>query len=225
MILKDNHLSIRTLFRFFWGKISVTWGLTLIETAMFAFVPLMIGFSIDGLLEDDWSSFSYLLIVFVVLLLVATGRRVYDTRAYGTIRVELGHALAEKSGKQSASVVNARVLMGRELVDFLEEEAPASVTALIQVIVSILVLFSFHGTLALSASIAAIATLIAYSLSAKRFFSINSSLNEQFEKQVDVLESNDTIGTRNHFSLLRRQEVRMSDTESVVYGTRIMDKR
>ncbi len=142
MFLKDDRLSIGTLFRIFWGKISITWSLILIETAMFALIPLMIGRSIDGLLNGSWAEFNNLIAVFAVLLIVATGRRVYDTRAYGTMRVEVGQALAERSKGKPVSVVNARVLMGRELVDFLEKEAPESMTALIQVIVSVGVLLS-----------------------------------------------------------------------------------
>ena len=105
MIELSDRLSTGTLFRIFRGKIVITWGLTLVETAMFALIPLMIGRSIDGLLSGDCSAFTNLLIVFGVLLIVATGRRVYDTRAYGTMRIELGKAMASRSADKKVSVV------------------------------------------------------------------------------------------------------------------------
>lgn len=214
----EDRLSIGTLFRRFWGKISITWGLTLVETAMFALIPLMIGRSIDGLLNGDWSDFTILLIVFGVLLVVATGRRVYDTRAYGTMRVQLGEALAARSTANTVSVTNARVLMGRELIDFLENEAPQSMTALVQVVVSVAVLLAFHSTLAISAGAATVLTLVIYGLFARRFFKLNGSLNAQTEKQVGALESRDAPRIAAHFVKLRKREVRISDTESIVYG-------
>lgn len=218
MIALTDRLSIGTLCRAFWGKVLVTWSLTLLETLMFALLPLLIGHSIDGLLEGDWNAFTILLIALGGLVVVATARRFYDTRAYGTMRVELGKALVARSGDHPVSVTNARALMGRELVDFLETQAPESLMALIQVIVSVALLFSFHSTLAVSAGLATIAVITIYGLAGGAFFRVNKALNEQAERQVSALESRDMRKVTRHFLRLRRHEVRLSDTESVVYG-------
>ena len=61
MIPATARLSIATLFRTFPFRIAITWTLTLIETTMFALLPLLIGRSIDGLLDDDWTAFYQLL--------------------------------------------------------------------------------------------------------------------------------------------------------------------
>ena len=217
-VLIVDHLSMGTLFRVFRGKIVATWGLTLLETTMFALFPLLIGRAIDGLLTGDATAFQQFIAAMTVLLVVATGRRVYDTRAYGSMRVELGRAQVERAGGEQVSVTNARVLMGRELVDFLETQAPMSITGLIQIIVSIIVLFTFHGLLALSASVAAISMIVIYGLFARRFFTMNSDLNHQAEAQVSALEARDLAKVTAHLTGLRRHEVRLSDTESVVYG-------
>ena len=108
--------------------------------------------------------------------------------------------------------------MGRELVDFLEKEAPESMTALIQVIVSVGVLLAFHNTLALSAGGATLITLVIYGLFARQFFKLNGSLNSQSQEQVGALESRGISRIATHFMGLRKQEVRLSDTESIVYG-------
>ena len=217
-LLIGDRLSIRTLLRVFQFKIVVTWTLTILETAMLAFFPLLIGRSIDGLLGDEYTTFYQFIGAMAVLTVVATGRRVYDTRAYGSMRVALGRTQAHRAGEEAVSVTNARVLMGRELVDFLEKEAPLSITGLIQIFVAIAVLFSFHGLLALAAGATAVAMLGIYSLSARRFFNLNSDLNEQTEAQVTTLESRDLSRVTAHLTNLRRHEVRLSDTESVVYA-------
>lgn len=215
---KFDRLSIGTLFRAFWGRVLLTWGWTLLETAMLALLPLLIGWSIDGLLAGDWLPFQQFLIVLAVLLAVAVSRRVYDTRAYGTMRVELGASLANRSEKEPVSRVNARLSMSRELVDFLEVDVPQVMTALVQIAVSVAILFSFHNYLAFSASGAAISIMLVYMLFSRRFFRLNGELNEQTESQVHVLESRSRDNISQHLSLLRRHEVRLSDTESVVYG-------
>ncbi len=217
-ILPGERLSMATLLRVFRFKVVVTWTLTILETAMLALFPLLIGRSIDGLLGDDYTAFTQFIAAMAVLTVVATGRRVYDTRAYGSMRVALGRAQAHRAGKEAISVTNARLLMGRELVDFLEEEAPLSITGLIQVIVALVVLFSFHSLLALAAGAAAAVMLGIYGLSARRFFTLNSDLNEQSEAQVAALESRDLSRITAHLVGLRRHEVRLSDTESLVYA-------
>lgn len=217
-LLTGDRLSLRTLFRVFRFRIVVTWTLTTLETAMLALFPLLIGRSIDGLLGDDYTTFYQLIGAMAVLMVVATWRRVYDTRAYGSMRVALGRAQADRAGEEAVSVTNARLLMGRELVDFLEREAPISITGSIQVVVAIVVLLSFHGALALAAGAAACAMLGIYGMSARRFFRLNSDLNEQSEAQVSALESRDLRRITAHLVGLRRHEVRLSDTESVVYA-------
>ena len=214
----DERLSLGSLFKRFYGKIAVTWTLTLCETALYALIPLLIGWSIDDLLAGRWEMFLWLLALFATLLIVATGRRVYDTRAYGTMRVAMGRAQFTRRADAPVSTANARVLMGRELVDFLEQETPAAMTAFVEVIVAVAILLTFHNVLALSAGGSAIVLTVIFAISARAFFNRNAALNAQSEKQVDALTSRNLRSVTHHFRSLRRHEVRLSDLESLVYG-------
>ena len=97
-------------------------------------------------------------------------------------------------------------------------EAPIAATALVQVIAAVVILFLFHPILAATAGGAAIVTLLIYAGFARWFFRINSALNEQSEQQIHALETRSPKKIAAHFVALRKQEVRMSDAESVVYG-------
>ncbi|MEM1132042.1 MAG: ABC transporter six-transmembrane domain-containing protein [Pseudomonadota bacterium] len=217
-LLDGKPLSIGSLMRHFWRQISVTWFLTLLETGLLATLPLLIGMSIDGLLSDSWTSFFYLLGAMALVLLLAVVRRAYDTRAYGTMAVELGDAVTQNGRDQPVSAVNARVEMSHELIQFLEDEAPILLTAIAQIIVSLGVLFAFHGALAASAGGATLAGLLIYTLSAKRFYALNHDMNAQAEQQVAILSGRERNAIRHHLSLLRGHYVRLSDTEAIVYG-------
>ncbi len=213
-----SRLSLGSLVRVFWRPVSVTWALTILETATLAALPLLIGHSIDGLLGGDWTPFVWLMATMGALLILATGRRVYDTRAYGTMRVAFGEAIVDRAAGKPVSAVTARLTMGRELVDFLETDVPQVMAAALQLIASVIVLFSFHGYLAASAGGATVAVLLVYGLSSGRFFRLNRALNRQTEKQVTALVSGVPTRLRDHLSVLRRYEVRISDTEALVYG-------
>ncbi|GAA6151751.1 ABC transporter six-transmembrane domain-containing protein [Pseudoteredinibacter isoporae] len=217
-MLDGLSLTVASLLKRFWQAISVTWLLTLLETVLMTLIPLFIGFAIDGLLEDRHEDFITLMAVMAALLILGVSRRIYDTRVFGTIRVELGKTLTHRSSALTTSVVNARIGMGRELVDFLEHQAPELMTSIVQLMISVLVLYTFHPTLALTALAAVLIMLLLYSLFHRYFYRLNSAYNHQEEKQVDVLETRKPEQISHHLRRLRKLEVNLSDTESLVYG-------
>ena len=94
-----ERLTVSTLLRTYLGRVSITWLLTLVETALMTLIPLFIGFAIDGLLDGELESLSQLAMVLGALIIASVIRRIYDTRAYGTIRVDLGKELIARSGE------------------------------------------------------------------------------------------------------------------------------
>ena len=217
-MLKDKAVTIATLLGTFRRPILVTWTMTLCETALTALIPLFIGFAIDGLLSGDTTALLQLAAVLAGLILVAVLRRVYDTRAYGTIRVEVGRAQVDRSVGMPVSTLNARLGMGRELVDFLERDLPEVMDSAVQLAVSLIVLYVFHPVLSYAALGAAVLMIALYGLSHGRFYRLNADHNHQTEQQVRLLEARRSEGVLSHLNKLRRIEVKLSDTEATVYG-------
>jgi len=214
----EGGIGLALLIRIFRGRIAITWGIVLVENLLIALIPLFIGLSIDGLLAGRPDELITMTAILVVLGAIVVGRRCYDTRVYGTIRLRLGLAVDDRNPAISVSVRNARLEMSRELVDFLEEEAPALITALIRVIVSFAVLAYFDFRLGMSSFLVIIAMIALYSCFHRRFYRFNARLNEQTERQVDALAMGCRLGVFRHLRALRRSEVAISDTEAVVYG-------
>jgi len=217
-MLAGHDLTIATLVRVFRGRVSLTWAMILAETSLMALIPLFIGFAIDGLLAGTLRELWILAGIMSALIVTAVIRRIYDTRVYGTLRVEMGREQARRSAQLPVSSLNARLGMGRELVDFLEETLPEAMAAGVQLIIAVIVLYAFSPVLALAGSLAVLAMALIYAFFHRRFYRINSALNHQAEKQVSVLESRQARATRVHLLRLRRHEVRLSDTEAVLYG-------
>lgn len=216
--LHGETLSVGALLRKFPGSVLVTWLLVLLETATLALAPLFIGYAIDGLLADDTSSLFNLAVLLGVVIVVGVTRRIYDTRVYGTIRVQLGRELVSRAGRTSVSKTNARLGMGRELADFLEEQVPELLSSSVQLGLALVILWSFHPVLFGSALGAGIVILLIYALVHGRFFRLNGDLNQQLEQQVEVLSMPSKKRLLAHLRKLRMFEVRISDTEAAVYG-------
>ena len=211
-------LTLRTLLRLFWFRVGLTWALTLLETGLWVIVPLLLGFTIDGLLDQVFEPFWHLCAILAALVAVAVVRQLIDTRVFGTMRVELSQVLAERNRGLPVSALNARVLMARELVDFLEEEMPVLMAAVVQLVASVVILFTYHWVLALAAVVAGGAMLLIYGRFHDRFFRLNRAINTRAEKQVRLLDTRIGPAFGRHLRWLRHWEVRLSDTEALVYG-------
>ena len=217
-MLNEAPLTVLALLRAFRWRITLTWLLILCETALTALVPLFIGFAIDGLLASDTEALFQLIAVLTVLIVVSVIRRAYDTRVFGTVRVEMGKAQAARAANLPISTLNARLGMGREMADFLEADLPLAMTSFVQLIISLIVLYIFDPMLALAGASSVAIMLVIYSLSHARFYRLNGQLNQQTEQQVGILETRKPQRLMTHLTRLRGIEVRISDTESIIYG-------
>ena len=192
--------------------------LTGIEITLMALVPLFIGYSIDGLLTKTYSEFGYLIVVLISLIAISMIRRFYDTRAYGKIRVKVQSQVAQSHQGAGVSVLNARLEMARELVDFMEDQVPDLLNGIVQFVVSLLVLFFLHPVLALSAGVAAVVMIAIYALFHQSFYRFNQGYNSLTERQIKVLETAKQSKFVQHFQRLKNLEVKLSDREAWLYG-------
>lgn len=211
-------LDVVALLRHYRWPIVFTWLLVLLENTLLALIPLFIGRAIDALLAGRPDALWEIGAVMGALIVVASVRRAYDTRCYGTMRVRFGSAVVERIGERPISQVNARLDMSREMVDFLEEHVPELLTAVVQVVVSIAILWTFDQRLGISAVAVVAGLALLYALFHRRFYRLNSALNTQAELQVAVLEQRRPASLLDHLKRLRKCEVRLSDTEVFLYA-------
>lgn len=219
-MLNERKVNLRALIRCNRRRVSATWCLVLVENLLLASIPLFIGLTIDGLQEGNIDDLVSLFVVLMLLTLISVARRVYDTRVYGSMKVELGLEVDRLNHALPLSVRSARLDMSRELVDFLEHQVPQLITSMTQIVVSLVVLTSFGGDLALSAMGVTVVMLLLYGCFRRTFYRLNQALNAQVERQVSLLERSSRfyLALPKHLSLLRRWEVKQSDAEAVLYG-------
>lgn len=211
-------LGVGDLFKAFWSDIAATWTIVAVENTLIALVPFLIGLSIDGLLARRLDELALMVVLLVVLGVISIIRRLYDTRAYGAIRVHLGSAVDDANAAHGVSKRSTRLDLSRELVDFLEIEVPDILTAAIQIVVSLVVLSLFDAKLAASSLAIIVGMLIVYGAFHRRFYRLNAALNSTREEQVSVLENGGHAGVLRYLRARRKTEVSLSDTEAAVYG-------
>lgn len=214
----EKALSIQELFRSFPLQIGTTWLLVLTENVCMALTPLFTGYAIDGLLASENRNLFMLAGVLISWSILAVVRRLYDTRAYGTMRVEMGKRLDRQYPDLAISTKKARLDMGIELVDFLEEDVPVFLTAAVQIAVTLVILALFNWRFSVAAVLLSMGMLLVYLAFHKRMYRFNAGLNNQIERQVHILEARSHKHLLAHLRSLRRWKVRLSDAEALLYG-------
>lgn len=222
-MFSNAEFTVRSILKQYKKKVGITWLLVVIENVFMVLLPLFIGFAIDDLLTGNFAALYWLAVLFTLLILVSVVRRFYDTRVYGDIRVEVGEAVDNQvrfHGKfaDNVSVRNARLDMSRELVDFLENDVPPLMTAIIQLVASVIILSAFHIQLGISAVIAGISILLIYTQFHGYFVQLNGLLNSRLEQQVSIISQVPFRGIRRHLARIKRREILISDAEAIVYG-------
>lgn len=213
------NIDLSYILRQFTGRIAVTWAVVLLENVLIALVPLFVGLTIDGLLAGRLQELGWMAAILVALGVFAVGRRIYDTRAYGFIRLHLGAELHRRNPALQVSKRSARIDMSRELVDFLEDDVPGLITAGVQIAVSLAVLTYFDYQLGVSSVLVVLGMLLVYACFHGSFYRFNARLNEQKERQVDVLSAGGRLDIFRHLRALRQHEVSISDAEAILYGS------
>jgi len=218
--MENKNISITRLISRFRWKISLTLFLVLSESALALLFPLFIGFAINGLLEDSLQGIYQLAGLGVAALIVGSGRRFYDTRAYSDIYVKISDEVVarEQAEGRSISMISARASLLTEFVEFLENSMPMILESLIGVVGILIIIFGLYISV-FWASIALLMLVFAvYWISAKANFRFNEGFNNQLEEQVNVLESRERGLIRRHFRTVADWNIKLSDLETWNYA-------
>ncbi|MDK1285965.1 ABC transporter six-transmembrane domain-containing protein [Pseudoalteromonas umbrosa] len=214
----QNSISLFSVVRLSPIKVALTWLMVIAENILLILLPLLIGYAIDGVLSKDFQPLVVFAACLFGLVVVSVIRRLYDTRVYGNIRVKLAETVAHNLRGADISAKNARLVMSRELVDFLENDLPALMTAGIQLVSIVIILATFHSYFALSVLAASCAMLMVYGFCHGTFKRLNGKLNDQTEQQVHILSHKPFAALSAHLEKLKKHEIALSDTEALVYG-------
>ena len=206
------------LLRRFAGRIALTLLLIVLESAGWILFPLVIGRAIDGILADSWHGLYELAILGIAAMAIAILRRVVDSRAYARIYAKLGEELVAGQSGSSTSTKTARLGMLREIVEFLENSLPELMTNVLQLAGVILILSTLNLPIFGGCVLVIGVTVAVYVLTGRLTTRFNRSYNDQYEQQVDAVESGDAARVGRHIRDMMRWNIRLSDLEAANFG-------
>jgi hypothetical protein len=212
--------SLWSIFAAYRWRILATYGLFSVENLLRLAQPLVLGWAIHDLLRSSMLGLALFLGQHVLFLAIASARRLNDTRCFTRIHADLatGLVLDQRGRSVEVSRVAARSALSREIVDFFERD----------MVVVIYCLYSVVGALAMLAwadpglvpwCLALV--LPAYLLSlwtGRQSLILNGRLNDEVEREVEVIERARPAEVRGHFDLIRRWRIALSDRDAFSFG-------
>lgn len=212
-------ISLRSLLSRFRWRIIFTMALVLAGAIIDLLFPLFIGFAINGLLVQDTMPLVALGALGVSALVIGSGRRFYDTRAYAGIYTIIATEMVanEQQKETPLSGIAARATLLTEFVEFLENSLPMIVTSVMGVVGVLIIILSLNTSVFWAALALLILMIAIYVATGRWNFEFNKRYNDQLEEQVDVLSSQKLDLIETHFKLVMRWNIRLSDLETFNY--------
>jgi ABC-type multidrug transport system fused ATPase/permease subunit len=216
-----NSVSALEALRPFRWRISLTYILTFIEDLLELSYPWATGVAIDGLLDQNFWLAAPIVVAWVLRSAIGLCRQMYDTRLYTDVynTIVTDTIIRQRGAGVEATSVAARSAMSREFVTFFEKEVPVVVTSLIGILGSAVILFYYDLVIgAVTASLFIPVYLINRGYM-RRSLRYNRGLNDQLEREVQVIDKVDEAAIRHHFEQVRCWRVKLSDAEAFNWTT------
>lgn len=199
-------------------KLLGTFSLVASENLLFLLYPMVGSFAVNAVLNGKvWHALAYALMVLVIWA-VGSVRRAVDTRTFVQIYAELAvPVILNQKAKGSTSSATAHAALSRQFVTFFEEHLPTILTALFSIAGSVVMLLLIEFW----SGLAALAVLIMFSLMLPRYTKMNDrlyfKLNNRLENEVNVIERNQRHHLTQHYGLLSKIRIAISNREALSY--------
>lgn len=202
------------------GKLFSTFSLVALENALFLLYPLVGSFAVNAVVNGDMArALVYALMVFAIWG-VGSARRAVDTRVFARIYADLAvKAIIHEKQKGTTSTAAAHAALARSFVAFFEEHLPTSITALFNIVGSVLMLLLiefYSGLLALVILLLFSALLPSYMRKNDKLY---FRLNNRLENEVHTIERSKNTGMIRHYGLLAKIRIAISNREAFSYLT------
>ncbi|MDT7831318.1 ABC transporter six-transmembrane domain-containing protein [Flavobacteriaceae bacterium S356] len=211
-------MNIRAILKQYRPRFVFTFLLLLLESGINILFPLFIGYAIDNAINGSYTGALYLGGLSISALVVGVIRRVFDSRFYAKVYQNIGLKADVKIQDKPSSVRAARLSMIGELVEFLENSLPELINTVIGFIGVIVIMATLNMAVFYSSVMVSLLIFLVYWLSSKKTIAFNKSSNDEFEKQVIIIATNDKKLLSHHLKEMMKWNIKLSDLEALNFS-------
>ncbi|MFT3927067.1 MAG: ABC transporter six-transmembrane domain-containing protein [Myxococcales bacterium] len=209
--------SLGNLLRAFRGRIALTYAITLVENVLSLLYPFTTGLAVNGLLAGEGPTALWPLVaIWGFHVVLGAARQAYDTRIFASLYAELATdtVLRQRTAGIATAEIAARVGMARDAVTFFESELPNLASSAIGLVGSLGMLLVYDlpaGFWVLSLVLPVSAVYLRFGRRAK---ALNARLNDETEREVELIAHAPHAQLAAHFARFRGLRVALSDAEA-----------
>lgn len=204
------------MFRPYKFKLSLTLFMVILESIGWVLFPFVIGIAINDFLQDSYRGLALFALLGLITLILMTVRRLYDTRLYTMIYKNIG--LESTRQDTPLSTKTARLNMLREIVDFFEYSMPDLINSFAILFGSLFFLAVLNTKVFFASLAVSLLIVLVYGLSSKKTIYFNKKFNNEYEKQVDVVNTKNSQKVESHIISLNKWTIKLSDIETLNFG-------
>ena len=200
-------------------KLITTFSLVGLDNLLLLVYPVFGGWAINAVMEGNvWQAMLYGVVV-LLMWIIGAARRIADTRTFTQIYTEIAVPVVLEQRKREVphSAITARVALSREFVSFFEEHLPIAASSLVSIFgacIMLLVIEPWVGVFAIVILLTFLRFLPRFAAASKRLY---YRLNNRLEQANHYLEDGSDRQLWQHYSLVARLRVLISNREAVGY--------
>lgn len=210
---------LRTMIMKHRNRLVLTYVLFSLESLGTLLRPFFLGMAVNDLMKGSYHGLLILSGVHLAWMILGTIRHMYDTRTFSSIYTSLVTKFLSRRYRQAdVSKLSAHSTLAREFVDFLEYDLVYVIEAVYNLLGSLILLMVYDSSV-VGVCLAILLPVLAISyFYGKKMKKLNRQKNDELEKQVDIISTGNTHLIRNHYSTLRKFQIRISDQEAWNFG-------
>jgi hypothetical protein len=207
---------VREVLRPFRLRIALSLAMVAAEAGGEVALPYVLGRALEEYVGGSKRGLVVLAALGLVIMLLATVRRLHDVRLYARI-YERASAIALEQ-EAGLSEKTARLNLLREVVDFFEHSLPVLVASVVVFIGTLVFLYRLSTPVFVASLVMATLIALIYGLTTRRTVVLNRGYNDEYERQVDVLNRRDHALAQTHVGLLNSWTIKLSDLDSINFA-------
>lgn len=209
----QQNVRLAGLMRRYGWRIGFTYGLSLFGTLFYLSYPFAIGLAIDGVIAGRPVEILWLVGLWCAHILVDVTRQIIDTRSFARLHADIAAVLVfgQKTVGASTSHIVARAGMARELTEFLENDVPQLMRMAISPAVCVAALFAYDFVAGVGSLVMMGVIVLGSVFIYRRSMPLNANLNDQLEKEAEVIEQAHLPNVREHYDAVAGWRIRLSD--------------
>ncbi len=181
--------------------------------------PFFFGIAVNDLIRGSYDGLILLTAVHFGYIVVGIIRQRFDTRTYTAIYTSLvAQFISRRRRQRDVSKLSAHSTLAREFVDFLEHDVIYVIEAAYNILGSLILLFFYDNAVVLVCLAILVPVGAASYFYGKQMKHLNKQKNDELENQVEVIAGGNIHKIHNHYSSLRKWQIRISDQQAWNFG-------